>query len=69
MGAVAIRPGNNWLAAASYDAGLRIWDPVTRDLKAVMRVDSELNNCRWSPSGNSLAAVGSAGIYLFAFNS
>ncbi len=69
MGAVAIRPGNNWLAAASYDGELRIWDPVTRDLKAVMRVDSELYNCQWSPSGNSLAAVGSAGIYLFAFNS
>jgi len=60
------RPDGIWLA--SGDGGsLRIWDPFTCGINAFMRVDSPLQDCAWSPSGQSLAAAGGAGLYHFAF--
>jgi WD40 repeat protein len=66
VAAVAIAPDGIWLA--SGDGGsLRIWDPVTCGINAFMRVNSPLQDCAWSPSGQSLAAAGGAGLYHFAF--
>ena len=67
MTAVAIAPDGSWLASASYDGSVRIWDPVTGSISAVMRVDSWLQDCAWSSSSPSLAAAGGAGLYNFTF--
>jgi WD40 repeat protein len=65
--AAAIAPDGAWLAAARLDGVLQIWDPATRKVGAVMRVDDNLDDCKWSPDGQSLVAGGDAGLYLFAF--
>jgi hypothetical protein len=65
--AVAIAPDGTWLASAGGDGSVRIWDPVTGGISAVMRVDSRLEDCAWSPSSQSLAAAGEAGLYHFTF--
>ena len=67
--AVAIAPDGTWLATASHDGTVRTWDAATGGISAVMRADSPLSDCAWSPSGHQLAAAGDAGLYLFAFNS
>jgi WD40 repeat protein len=67
--AVAIAPDGTWLATTSNDDTVRIWDAATGGISAVMRVDSLLRDCAWSPSGRLLAVAGDAGLYLFAFNS
>jgi len=36
---------------------------------AVMRVDGAISDCKWNPRGQSLAAVGAAGVYYFTYNS
>jgi WD40 repeat protein len=64
---VAIAPDGSWLASAGEDGSVRIWDPATGGISAVMRVDSLLEGCAWSPSGQSLAVAGSAGLYHFTF--
>jgi WD40 repeat protein len=68
VAAVAIASDGAWLATASTDGSLRIWDAANSDIVAVMRVESTLSSCAWSPSGHLLAAAGNAGIYLFTFN-
>jgi WD40 repeat protein len=65
--AVAIAPDGAWLATAGVDRTVRIWDPVAGGISAVMRVDSELYDCTWSPSSQSLALAGRAGLYHFTF--
>jgi WD40 repeat protein len=66
---VAIATDGTWLATGSHDGSLRIWDTTTGRVGAVMRVDSSLKDCAWSPAGNLIAAAGDAGLYLFNFNS
>jgi hypothetical protein len=65
--AVAIAPDGTWLASAGGDGSVQIWDPVTGGISAVMQVDSRLEDCAWSPSSQSLAAAGEAGLYHFNF--
>ena len=65
--AVPIAPDGTWLATASMDQTVRIWDPATGRISALMRVDGPLGVCAWSPGGQSLAAVGYAGLYIFTF--
>jgi hypothetical protein len=55
------------LASAGQDAVVRVWDPATGGISAVMRVDGRLKDCAWSPSGQSLAAAGDVGLYHFTF--
>jgi len=66
--AVAIAPNGTWLASVGYDGSVRIWDLLTGSISALMRVDSPLQDCAWSPSSQSLAAAGDAGLYQFTFN-
>jgi WD40 repeat protein len=63
---VAIAPDGTWLATTSREGTVRIWDPATGCISALMRVESQLEGCTWSPSGDLLAVAGDA-IYLFAF--
>jgi WD40 repeat protein len=65
--AVAISPDRAWIASASHDRSVRIWDAAGGDAVAVMRVDGKLEDCRWNPTGQSLAVRGSAGLYHFTF--
>ena len=66
---VVIAPDSTWLATGSRDGTVRIWDPATCGISAAMRVDSPLPELVWSPSGETLAAVGDAGLYCFSFKS
>ena len=59
-------PAFGWGFSRS-DRSLRVWDPTAGGTIAVMRVARSLNDCAWSPVGNSLAAIGDAGLYLFTF--
>ena len=65
----AVAPDGTWLANASDDKTARVWDPVTGGISALMRVELPVGDCAWSPSGDRLAVVGDAGIYLFAYRS
>ena len=65
--AAAITSNGAWLATVGADRSVRIWDPATGSCAAVMRVDGDIHACAWSPSGHLLAAIGSAGLYFFAF--
>ena len=67
VNAVAIAPDGTWLASGGGDGSVRIWDPATGGISAVMRVDSRLEDCAWSPSSQSLAAAGGGGLYHFTF--
>ena len=60
-----IAPDGIWLATASDDETVRIWDPATGGISALMRVDGGLGDCAWASS--DLAAAGQAGLYYFAF--
>ena len=65
--AMAIAPDGSWLASVGKDGTVRIWDPAADGISAVMRVDSPLGDCAWSPSSQSLAAAGGVGLYYFTF--
>lgn len=54
-------PDGTWLATASWDGTVRIWDTGTGGVSAVMRTDSLLSDCAWSLSGHLLAVAGNAG--------
>ena len=64
---VAIAPNGTWLASVGEDGSVRIWDLTTNGISALMRVDSQLQDCAWSPSSQSLAVAGSVGLYHFTF--
>ena len=65
--AIAITPDGSRLASAQWNGSLCVWDPSTPKPIALMRVNQPLQGCAWSPSGQSLAAVGYAGVYHFVF--
>jgi WD40 repeat protein len=67
--AITIAPDSRWLAAIGTGGTMRVWDSAPWKVVAVMRVDSELEGCAWNPFGRLIAAAGSAGLFLFAFNS
>ena len=65
--AIAVAPDGAWLATVGDDATLRVWDRATGTSCAIMRVDGPLTDCKWSPTGMSIAAAGAGGWYYFTF--
>ena len=51
------------LAGAGDDSTVRIWDPATGGIGAIMRLDRQLEDCAWSTSSRSLAAASDVGLY------
>jgi len=63
---VAVAPNGSWLATGSNDHTIRIWDVVTGQALALMRLDNTINVCAWLGI-NGLAIGGPAGLYVFDF--
>jgi WD40 repeat protein len=63
---MAATPDGGWLAACGEDGSVLIWDAAATQALAVMRVENTVEGCAWLP-GNTLAAGGAAGLYLFDF--
>ncbi len=61
---VAISPDSTWLATTSRDRTVRLWETATREHVTALKLDSELRDLKWFPSGNALAVGGSSGLYL-----
>jgi WD40 repeat protein len=61
--AVAITPDGSWLATASDDNTVRIWDPVAGSGVASACVAGPLRHLEWS--GMTLVAAGAFGPYIF----
>jgi platelet-activating factor acetylhydrolase IB subunit alpha len=62
---VAIAPDGSWLATASDDQTVRIWEPATGSGVASSRVSGPLAHLVWS--GRTLVAAGAFGPYIFRF--
>ncbi|MEV6576147.1 NB-ARC domain-containing protein [Streptomyces sp. NPDC051577] len=67
VSSVAISPNGAWLA--STDGGtIRIWDASSRSLAAMMRTESILGPCSWSPDSQSIVIGSGGGLYQFRFH-
>lgn len=64
VSSVAISPDSTWLATTSRDRTVRLWETATREHVTALKLDSELRDLKWFPSGNALAVGGSSGLYL-----
>ncbi len=63
---LAASPNGNWLASVSYDATIRIWNPLTGQPIAMMRLDGPIATCCWIPETSTIVVGGSRdGIYAF----
>ncbi|WUH90320.1 WD40 repeat domain-containing protein [Streptomyces sp. NBC_00433] len=69
VGAVAVSRDGTWLATAAADDTVRIWNVATGHPATMMRVDQPLTSLCWLPDGTGVAVTGTAGAYLFAFDS
>ncbi|MFF9018953.1 WD40 repeat domain-containing protein, partial [Streptomyces eurythermus] len=65
---VAISPSGTWLATASSDRSVRIWNTGTWEPAAMMRTDNPLRCCQWLPSEASVVVGGQDGMYHFRFD-
>ncbi|MEU6546969.1 NB-ARC domain-containing protein [Streptomyces sp. NPDC046859] len=66
VGGLCFSPDHRFLASAHGDGVLRVWTAAGQtDCLTAIRVEGVLRRCAWSPTGTHLAAVGTAGAYLF----
>ena len=49
---------------ASPASGLRVWDARSGTLLTTIYFDGRLKDCAWSPTGESIGAVGAGGVYF-----
>jgi site-specific recombinase XerD len=68
INSLAVSHNAKWLASCSSDRTIRIWDICTWQVKALMRVDSNITACVWVGS-DALAIGGEVGLYRFQFHS
>lgn len=59
-------PDSRWLATAGDDQAVRIWDPVTLQIVAMIRIDDKVNACAWLGT-TGLALASQAGVHVFDF--
>jgi WD40 repeat protein len=64
--AVAASSENKRVATGCYDGTVQIWDAITGQPLALMRVDNSIQACTWLDT-NGLVVGGPAGLYLFDF--
>lgn len=64
--AITWSPEGKQLASGGLDYAIRLWEPITGSIGAVLRVDTpkrnDINGLAWSPDGRFLAAAGQDGI-------
>ncbi|MGI5405161.1 NB-ARC domain-containing protein [Streptomyces chartreusis] len=63
--AIAVSPDGSRLATTSNDGTVRVWDSMTGRALAMMRTDSALLSCAWTPDGQGLIAGGIAGLFAY----
>ncbi|WP_322741158.1 NB-ARC domain-containing protein [Streptomyces hygroscopicus] len=56
------------LATAGDDGTLRVWDPHARQTLTMMRTDTPLRCCTWSPDGRVLFAGGRGGLFGYDYH-
>jgi WD40 repeat protein len=67
VGALAVGPDGKWLASASDDATIRVWDAVAGRQTAALDVDGPLYSCAWHPTRRVLAVGGARGLYVLEY--
>ncbi|WTZ46425.1 NB-ARC domain-containing protein [Streptomyces sp. NBC_01390] len=66
--AVAFAPDGTRLASASNDRSVRIWDPTTGRATTMMRTDSSMSSCVYSPDGRLIVAGTTAGLCAYVLH-
>jgi hypothetical protein len=67
VNSVAISPDGTWLATASDDRTMRTWTADgTPSATVAIRVDGEVSDCAWFPTGTDLCIAGQQGLYRFS---
>jgi WD40 repeat protein len=65
INAIAISPTGAWLASTGDDGVLRVWDTDTWQCATLIRADTPLHGCVWTPSGDAIAVANGSSLNLF----
>lgn len=66
VSAMRFSPDGRLLAVAGYGTGIELWDPATNTLVATVRSSERVRDLAFSPTGETLAALGNESISLWA---
>jgi WD40 repeat protein len=60
--------GRDWKMHRTGDRAVRIWDPTTGKAVAMMRTDSSVSSCVYSPDGRLVVAGTTAGLCAYVLH-